>query len=227
MEPNIAAVGALISDPARSRILWALSDGRGLPAGELARQAGVTPQTASSHLKMLAERGFVFVIPQGRHRYYRLANSRVARLLESMATFAPELPPPTSSRCDPELRRARSCYHHMGGRLAVVVTRAFVDRAWLVQDDLAYHLTSKGESGFTDLGIDLPRLKRSGEVLARPCLDWSERRNHLAGPLGRAILDCFCEQQWVRRVASGRALRLTDLGRQELWQRLGLKSDDI
>jgi len=227
MEPNIAAVGALVSDPARARILWALADGRGLPAGELARQAGVTPQTASSHLKLLAERGFIFVIPQGRHRYYRLANSRVARLLETMASFAPELPPPTSSRCIPELRQARSCYHHMAGHLAVVVTRAFVDHAWLVEDDLTYHLTSKGESGFTSLGIDLPRLQRSGEILARPCLDWSERRNHLAGALGRGVFDCFVEQQWVRRVASSRALQLTDLGRHELRQNLGLESDDI
>jgi len=227
MEPNIAAVGALVSDPARARILWALADGRGLPAGELARQAGVTPQTASSHLKLLADRGFIFVIPQGRHRYYRLANSRVARLLETMAGFAPELPPPASSRCEPELRQARSCYHHMAGHLAVVVTRAFVDHAWLAEDGLTYHLTSKGESGFSKLGIDLPRLQRSSEILARPCLDWSERRNHLAGSLGRAVFDCFLEQQWVRRVASSRVIQLTDLGRKELPQHLGLKSTDI
>jgi len=226
MEPNIAAVGALVSDPARARILWALADGRGLPAGELARQAGVTPQTASSHLKLLAERGFIFVIPQGRHRYYRLANSRVARLLETMASFAPELPPPTSSRCIPELRQARSCYHHLAGRLAVATTQAFVDRAWLVENELAYHLTPKGETGFTALGIDLPRLKRSGEVFARPCLDWSERRNHLAGALGRAVFDCFFEQQWIRRVASSRVLQLTDLGRQDLRQHLGIELDD-
>ena len=226
MEPNIAAVGALISDPARAQILWALADGRGLPAGELARQAGVTPQTASSHLKLLTERGFVFVIPQGRHQYYRLANSRVARLLESMAAFAPEMPPAAPTRCEPEMRQARSCYHHLAGHLAVATTQAFVDRAWLVENELAYHLTPKGETGFTALGIDLPRLKRSGEVLARPCLDWSERRNHLAGALGRAVFDCFFEQQWIRRVASSRVLQLTDLGRQELRQHLGIELDD-
>ena len=227
MEPNIAAVGALISDPARARILWALADGRGLPAGELARQAGVTPQTASSHLKMLTLRGFELVIPQGDHLYYRLMNSRVARLLESMATFAPEMPPATPSRCNPEMRHARSCYHHLAGRLAVVVTKAFVDRSWLVEDDLTYHLTAKGETGFTNLGIDLPSLKRSGEVLARPCLDWSERRNHLAGALGRAVFDCFFEQQWVRRVACSRVLQLTEPGRQELRRHLGLELNDV
>jgi DNA-binding transcriptional ArsR family regulator len=223
MEPDIAAIGALVSDPARARILWALGDGRGLPAGELARRAGVTAQTASSHLKMLTEAGFLLVIPQGRHRYYRLANSRVARLLESMAAFAPELPVAKPRPCQPELRQARTCYHHMAGRLGVVITKAFLDRSWLVEEDLTYHLTSLGESGFAGLGIDLPRVKRSGEMLARPCLDWSERRNHLAGALGRAVFDSFIEQRWLRRVASSRVLQLTDLGRQELQHHLGVE----
>jgi DNA-binding transcriptional ArsR family regulator len=227
MEPNIAAVGALVSDPARARILWALADGRGLPAGELAPRAGVTAQTASSHLQMLTKAGFLLVIPQGRHRYYRLANSRVARLLESMAAFAPELPAVKPTPRQLELRQARTCYHHMAGRLAVAITKAFLDRSWLVEEDLTYHLTARGESAFAGLGIDLARLKRSGEILARPCLDWSERRNHLAGALGRAVFDSFIEQGWVRRVASSRVLQLTDLGRNELQHHLGVELTNI
>jgi DNA-binding transcriptional ArsR family regulator len=222
MEPDIAAVAAMVSDPARARILWTLADGRGLPAGELAQRAGVTPQTASSHLAMLTRGGFLLMIPQGRHRYYRLANGRVAHLLEAMAAFAPELPKEGGGRCGPELRLARSCYHHLGGRLAVAMTQAFIDRQWLVEDGLSYRLTDLGEARFTDLGVDLTRLKRSGKVLARPCLDWSERRNHLAGELGRAVTDCLFENLWIRRVGSSRAVELTTVGENELRRRLGV-----
>jgi DNA-binding transcriptional ArsR family regulator len=222
MEPDIARVAAMVSDPARARILWTLADGRGLPAGELARRAGVTPQTASSHLAMLTRGGFLLMIPQGRHRYYRLTNSRVAHLLESMAAFAPELPKEEGSRCGPELRQARSCYHHLGGHLAVVMTQAFIDHRWLLEDGLSYHLTDFGETRFTDLGIDLARLERSGKILARPCLDWSERRNHLAGELGRAVADCLFENRWILRIGSSRALKLTDLGKDELRRLLDL-----
>ena len=115
----------------------------------------------------------------------------------------------------------------MAGRLGVVITKAFVDRSWLVEEDLNYHLTSRGESGFAGLGVDLPRLKRSGVLLTRLCLDWSERRNHLGGALGRAVLDSFIEQGWLRRVASSRVLQLTDLGRQELQHHLGLELMNI
>ena len=222
MEPDIAAVAGMVSDPTRARILWALADGRGLPAGELARRAGVTPQTASSHLAMLTRGGFLLMIPQGRHRYYRLANARVAHLLESMAAFAPELPKEGGNRCAPELRLARSCYHHLGGRLAVAITQAVVDHQWLLEDGLSYRLTEVGEARFTDLGIDLAALKRGGKILARPCLDWSERRNHLAGELGRAIADCLFENRWIRRVGFSRVIRLTELGQEELERQLGV-----
>jgi DNA-binding transcriptional ArsR family regulator len=216
MEPDIAAVAAMVSDPARARILWALADGRGLPAGELARRAGVTPQTASSHFAMLTRGGFLLMIRQGRHRYYRLANSRVAQLLESLAAFAPEMPKEGESRCAPELRLARTCYHHLGGR------QAFLDHGWLFEDGLSYHLTDLGETRFTGLGIDLTELRRSGKILARPCLDWSERRNHLAGELERAVAECLFENRWICRVGSSRAVKLTDLGQQELPRELGV-----
>jgi DNA-binding transcriptional ArsR family regulator len=222
MEPDIAAVAAMVSDPTRARILWALADGRGLPAGELAQRAGVTPQTASSHLAMLTRGGFLLMIPQGRHRYYRLANGRVAQLLESMAAFAPELPKEGGSRCRPELRLARSCYHHLGGRLAVAMTQAFIDQRWLFEDGLSYHLTDLGQTRFTELGVDLNSLKRSGRTVARPCLDWSERRNHLAGELGRAVADCLFENRWIRRVGSSRVLQLTEFGENELRRQLGV-----
>jgi DNA-binding transcriptional ArsR family regulator len=222
MEPDIAAVAAMVSDPTRARILWALADGRGLPAGELAQRAGVTPQTASSHLAMLTRGGFLLMIPQGRHRYYRLANGRVAHLLESMAAFAPELPKEGGSRCRPELRLARSCYHHLGGRLAVVMTQTFIDQRWLFEDGLSYHLTDLGQTRFTELGIDINSLKRSGRIVARPCLDWSERRNHLAGELGRALADCLFENRWIRRIGSSRVLQLTEFGENELRRQLGV-----
>jgi hypothetical protein len=171
---------------------------------------------------MLTRGGFLLMIPQGRHRYYRVANGRVAHLLESMAAFAPELPMEGGSRCAPELRLARSCYQHLGGRLAVVITQAFVDRGWLQEDGLSYHLTEISEARFADLGIDLAALKGSAKILARPCLDWSERRNHLAGELGRAVAECLFGNRWIRRVGFGRVVRLTELGREELQRQLGV-----
>ena len=122
----------------------------------------------------------------------------------------------------PNLRLARTCYHHLGGRLAVVITQGFLDRGWLFEDGLSYHLTDLGETRFTGLGVDLTELKKSGQILARPCLDWSERRNHLAGELGRAVADCLFENRWICRVGSSRVVKLTDLGQRELPRELGV-----
>jgi DNA-binding transcriptional ArsR family regulator len=223
MEPDISSLAALISEPARGRILFALLDGRSLPATELAQRSGITCQTTSSHLAKLIEGELLQVIPQGRHRYYRLANARVAELLESMARFAPR--DTDSSKPKSPIQIARTCYDHLAGRLGVRITEAIVGRGLLREVGRDYQLTKKGAQWFSDLGIDIGALRKSGRVFARQCLDWSERRNHLAGALGSVLAEQLFERGWIERLRENRAVRITELGHRELKRRLGVACD--
>jgi DNA-binding transcriptional ArsR family regulator len=225
MEPDISSVAALISEPARGQILLALLGGRSLPATELAQRARITCQTASSHLAKLTEGGLLQVIPQGRHRYYRIANARVAELLESMARFGPRKEP---CRAEPKslLEIARTCYNHLAGSLGVRITDAIVGQGLLREVGRDYQLTKKGTQWFSDLGIDVHTLRKSGRVLARQCLDWSERRNHLAGALGSALAEHLFELNWIERVRESRAVRITEVGGRELKRLLGVACDN-
>ncbi|MBE7244812.1 MAG: winged helix-turn-helix transcriptional regulator [Actinomycetospora chiangmaiensis] len=228
--PNIATAAFLIADPARSQILMALLDGRARPAGELAYAAGVTAQTASTHLGKLRDGGLLAVETQGRHRYYRLAGPEVALALESLAALTPTGPvrrkPP--SRDAQALRFARCCYDHLAGRLGVAVTQALVARGCLVPaEGRRYHVTPDGAAWFADLGLDVAamRVGRSGAgqgVLARQCLDWTEREHHLAGPLGGALMTAFCARGWLHRSGTTRAVAVTPRGREGLRTRLGI-----
>jgi DNA-binding transcriptional ArsR family regulator len=221
METDISSLAALISEPTRGRILVALLDGRSLPASELAQRAGITCQTASSHLAKLTEGQLLQVVPQGRHRYYRIANARVADLLESMARFAPRN---QSDRTGPKspMQIARTCYNHLAGSLGVSITEAIVGRGFLRGVGRDYQLSKEGTKWFSELGIDIGALRKSGRVFARQCLDWSERRNHLAGALGSALAEHLLEQGWIERVRESRAVRISELGRRELKERLGV-----
>jgi DNA-binding transcriptional ArsR family regulator len=225
MEPDISSVAALISEPARGQILIALLDGRSLPATELAQRAGITCQTASSHLAKLTQGRLLQVIPQGRHRYYRIANARVAELLESIARFSPRK---ETSRPQPKslIEMARTCYNHLAGSLGVRITEAIVGQGLLRGVGRDYQLTKKGAQWFTDFGIDTDALRKSGRVFARQCHDWSERRNHLAGALGSALAQHLSELGWIERVRESRAVRITELGRRELKLLLGVACDN-
>jgi len=225
MEPDISSLAALISEPARGRILIALLGGRSLPATELAQRAGITCQTASSHLAKLIEGRLLQVIPQGRHRYYRIANARVAELLESMARFAPRKETYRSEPKSP-IQIARTCYNHLAGSLGVRITDAIVGLRLLREVGRDYQLTKKGAHWFSELGIDTGALRKSGRIFARQCLDWSERRNHLAGALGSALAEHLFERSWIEHVRESRAVRITELGRRELKRRLGVACDN-
>jgi DNA-binding transcriptional ArsR family regulator len=220
MEADISSLAALISDPARGRILIALLDGRSLPATELARRAGITCQTASSHLAKLTEGRLLKVIPQGRHRYYRIANAQVADLLESMARFAPRKEADDPGPKSP-IQIARTCYNHLAGGLGVRLTEAIVSRGFLREVGRDYQLTGKGAEWFSDLAIDIDSLRKSGRVFARQCLDWSERRNHLAGALGSALADQLFERGWIERLQGTRAVQITEDGNRELKRWIG------
>lgn len=219
---RIAEIGSLVGEPARAAMLVALLDGRALTAGELAAAAGVTPQTASGHLARLSEAGLLRVERQGRHRYHRLASPSTAQMLEGMmAVAATARPPARSPRTGPRdesLRFARTCYDHLAGRLAVAVTDRLVARGELELGADGGALTPCGDRFLRDMGVrlEIEADAGRGRVFCRPCLDWSERRPHLAGRLGAALLETFLARAWLRRVDGSRAVHVTPAGRQAL-----------
>jgi DNA-binding transcriptional ArsR family regulator len=210
-EVDIAPVAALMADRARAAMLTALLDGRPLAAGELARTAGVSAPTASAHLGRLLDGGLVTVISQGRHRYYRLAGAEIAEALEALGRISPaiEVRSLRQSRQAQRLRRARTCYDHLAGEIGVALYGALIGGGLIEVDP--YGVTGKGEARFADLGIDVGALRKARRRFAGECLDWTERRPHLNGALGAALLDRFLELRWVER-GSGRELRVSEAG---------------
>lgn len=220
-EPRLARVAAMVADPARSRMLSYLMSGEFASAGELAKAASVTPATASGHLAQLLDAHFVVCEPRGRHRYYRLADADVAHALEALALVA-ERDSHDQAWAHPErqrLRYARCCYGHMAGRLGILLHDALQARGALATRAGGYTLTEAGHAWLSEQ-LDLqPAQPRSSRRFAYPCLDWSERRDHLAGQLADDILQHLTTQGWLRR-GSGRALELTPQGQRELLPRL-------
>lgn len=211
--PSIAEVASLIGDPARANMLGALMTGRALTAGELAREAGITAQTASGHLAKLTGAGLLLVAAQGRHRYFRLSGPDIAQVLEGLMGIAARtgrLRTRTGPR-DPEMRRSRVCYDHMAGEWAVRLFEGFVADGRLAAGSVVA-LTAAGRAFFLAEGIDVNGLEQSRRPLCRACLDWSERRFHLGGALGKAVLDLALARGWVRRSPAGRTLAVTPPG---------------
>lgn len=226
-EPRLVRVAALIADATRARMLSYLLGGELASAGELAQCASVSPATASAHLAKLLDAGLVACEPRGRHRYYRLADDEIAHALEALALVAErgshdsEWARPARAR----LREARCCYGHLAGRAGVALLVHLHAEGWLRDGQSAagpvYTLSDVGERGLSAWGLDgaswHAKLALTGaRRQAYPCLDWSERRDHLAGPLGTALLDHFVERGWLRRQEGDRALTATPKGRREL-----------
>ncbi|MBB5537218.1 ArsR/SmtB family transcription factor [Rhizobium giardinii] len=215
--PDIAQIGALIGDPARANMLTALMGGKALTATELAGTAGITLQTASSHLSKLEAGGLISQRKQGRHRYFALADDDVGLLLESLMGFAAHrgFTRHRTGPKDPALRKARVCYNHLAGDYGVRMLDSLVAEEVITGagDDLS--LTDTGAEKMTALGIDLSALTRSRRPVCRTCLDWSERRSHLAGSLGQALLTLFLDKGWARRETDSRAVRFTGTGEKE------------
>jgi DNA-binding transcriptional ArsR family regulator len=211
--PIIASVAALIGDPARANILTALMGGRALTASELAEVAGVTLQTTSGHLAKLADAALVAVEKQGRHRYYRLHSGDVAEVLEKLMGLAQRsgaVRVRTGPR-DDAMREARLCYDHLAGEQGVALLSRLFETDLLSPGETPC-LTDKGRNAFSGIGIDLDALERKRRPLCLHCLDWSERRHHLAGGLGAAILERSIALGWIKR-GEGRTLIVTSSGR--------------
>ena len=244
-DADLAAIGSVLAEPARARMLLALGDGRALPAGTLASEAGVAASTASEHLARLVDGGLVTVHPQGRHRYYRLAGPEVGQLIENLARLAPAAPV-RSLREDSRayaVRRARTCYDHLAGRLGVAVFAALLreglvtggdgihridgdgeDRLSAPGRDIDYRLTPAGHARLSELGVELPPLEDGNGIPLRYCIDWTEQRHHLSGRVGRALTDRLLALGWLKRADRGRAVLVTDAGRERLPAELGVET---
>jgi DNA-binding transcriptional ArsR family regulator len=215
--PDISQIGALIGDPARANMLTALMGGQALTASELAGAAGVTLQTASAHLAKLEAGGLIAQRKQGRHRYFALADDEAGRLLESIMGYAANRghlrtrPGPK----DPALRKARVCYNHLAGDYGVRLLDRLVADGDVTLDGDDAAVTPAGEMRMAALGIDMPALKAQRRPVCRTCLDWSERRSHLAGSLGEALLARFIANGWAKREKNSRAVRFTGEGERE------------
>jgi len=245
----VARVAALFADPTRARVLTALGDGRALPASVLAAEAGVTPQAASTQLSRLQAAGLLAVERSGRHRYYRLASAHVGTVLEALALLAPARPVRSlrQSTRAAALRRARTCYDHLAGRLGVQITQALIDRDVLVPADgirdtrrrpgdrlasqLPEHPYDLGPAAGAVLGgLGVPAAALDGDhgsrrPLLRFCVDWSEQHHHLAGRLGAELLSALVTAGWIARLPRQRAVRVTPDGEQALQERLGISLD--
>jgi DNA-binding transcriptional ArsR family regulator len=218
---TFAEVAALAGDPARAGMLHALMDGRALTASELAYIAGITPQTASAHLARMATAGLLSVEKQGRHRYHRLASLAVAQMMESIMQVASgpgsTRPPRVIGPKDAKLRMARTCYDHLAGRLGVALADALVGGGHVELAGDGGLVTDIGVEFFDRIGIDLDAAAtrsgiRSARILCRPCLDWSERRPHIAGRVGAALCAHSLGQGWIRRIKETRAVTITPQG---------------
>jgi len=209
---DVSPVAALLGDPARARIAQALHDGRALPASDLARHAGVAPSTASEHLAKLVDGGLVSVERSGRHRYFRLAGAEVAHAIEALAALAPQTRPRSlrQATIGEALAAARTCYDHLAGALGVAVADALLRRHAIEERDGAFTLGPAVDDTLASLGIDSLPARRTA---VRRCLDWSERRPHVAGALGAALCTRALEQRWIERLPGSRAVRLTEAGR--------------
>ena len=216
--PNIARVAALVGDPARAEMLTALLAGRALTATELAGLAGVTRQTASAQLARLVEAGLLAVEAQGRHRYFRLADSDVAQLLESLmgVAFRTGAVRLVTGPREPALRKARVCYDHLAGELAVILYDGLHARGVLSSGGEALALTPAGAAWFASFGIDPAHEATRHRAFCRACLDWGERRHHLGGALGAALLRRLCELGWAQRAKDSRVVTFTPQAEQEL-----------
>ena len=212
--PDISRIAALMGDPARANMLTALMDGRALTASELAAEAGVTAQTASSHLAQLAAGGLVIPRKQGRHKYFALSGAEVADVLEGLMGLSERATP--RLRTGPKndaLREARVCYNHLAGRRGIALFESMRLRGFL--DSAGDHvvLTGTGEVFLRELGVDLSALSQRRRAPCQACLDWSERRSHLGGPVGRAVFARMADLGWLRKDRDSRVVVFSEPGK--------------
>lgn len=215
---NVAVVASLVSEPSRAAILTALLDGRLHPASDLAFMAGIKPQTASFHLKKMLDADVIKTEKHGRHRYYGIRDHEVAQVLESFLSIAPKVEVRSLKQAsqDKAIRYARTCYDHLAGNLGVKIAAALLENGFIQEGKEDFVVTDKGESFFSELQINLELVKKKRRSYSHKCLDWSERRHHIGGALGNAILEQLLELSWIERIPNTRAIKIPSFGKEEI-----------
>ncbi|MHC0037680.1 ArsR/SmtB family transcription factor [Pseudoneobacillus sp. C159] len=223
-DPFVSEVASLVSEQSRSTMLLTLLDGRKYTVSELAMMAKITPQTASFHLTKMIEKGIIKSEKLGRHKYLSIANSDVASVLESFLALSPERKPNSFRAVSrtKEIHFARTCYDHLAGKLGVAVTNSLLQNHYIYEHEENFELTSVGEHFFNSIGIDHNQLRKKRRAFTCKCLDWSERKFHLAGALGHSLLLYFLENNWMERIPSTRALKITNKGKSSLKDVFGI-----
>jgi DNA-binding transcriptional ArsR family regulator len=222
---HLSTVAAAIAEPARARMLCCLMDGHARTSTELSVVAQVSPSTASAHLSRLRESGLIHLVAQGKHRYYQLADAEVGAALEALLRVAGAARPPFVPNTPDRLRRARTCYDHLAGALAVGIHDAMLARGWLLPgapDKPAYELSPEAAAALEQMGLDLAGARRARRRFACPCLDWSERKAHIGGALGAALLAMMLRRQWLERQLDSRALSISREGQRQFSKLFGI-----
>jgi DNA-binding transcriptional ArsR family regulator len=216
MENSITQIASLIGEPVRAKILWTMMDGRAYTARELAIGVETTPQNLSMHLSKLLRAGLLAVEAQGRHRYYTFSRGEVADVIEAMANLIPGEQMVKKDMDAVPIKFCRTCYDHLAGKVGVSILEGLLRQKLMVYRDKELEVTPKGLQWFAGWGIDCAEVRQQRRAFAKPCLDWTERRHHLAGALGAALLEKMLEAHWLRRTAQSRAVVVTAKGRQAL-----------
>jgi len=221
MEKEIGYITSLIGDPVRSNILWTLLDNRAYTATELAISANTSPQNISMHLSKLLQADLLTVESQGRHKYYRFSRPEVAYAIEAIGNLIPKERHEkiVGNKDNAAIKYCRTCYDHLAGRVGVLITESLLKQKIIEINTSTYCITKKGNLFFSELEIDIDDLKKHRRIFAKPCLDWSERKHHLAGSLGAALLSKMLSLDYIRKTKSSRAIVITSKGQQNLYDR--------
>jgi DNA-binding transcriptional ArsR family regulator len=224
MEKQFHQVTSLIGDPARAKILWALLDGKAYTATELAINADISPQNASMHLNKLLQADLLRVETQGRHRYFTFSRQEVAYAIEALANLIPynKHEKTVDKETASSIKYCRTCYDHLAGKVGVLITDSLLKQKLILKNENDFEVTSKGSKWFAEMKIDTDELKHQRRAFAKTCLDWSERRHHISGALGAALLDKMLTADWLRRTKNSRAIVITSKGQKTLYERFKL-----
>ena len=218
MEDQFIKIASLIGDPVRAVIMWTLLDGKAFTATELGITVSTSPQNISMHLAKLLDAGLLSVEKQGRHKYYRFSNKEVAYAIEAMASLIPPVSPQKkNSEKHSPIKHCRTCYDHLAGKIGVAVAESLLEQHIILDLDTRFEVSSEGVKWFSDFGINLEDLKKQRRLFLKPCLDWSERKNHIAGSVGTSLLDKMIADDWLRRTKDSRAIQITGKGEKELF----------
>lgn len=218
MEDQFIKTAALIGDATRAAIMWTLLDGRAFTATELSIAANTSPQNISMHLGKLLDADLLCVEKQGRHKYYRFSSKEVAYVVEAMANLIPKSVVSSKKKTEeyPPIKYCRTCYDHLAGKIGVALADSLLEQKIIIEENNTFEISSEGEKWFSDFGINIEEARKQKRIFLKPCLDWSERRNHIAGSVGTLLLNKMLEQDWIRRTAHSRAVIITGKGEKEL-----------